>query len=268
MQLICILSLLGTAVYGLFSVKHPAQLWLLPVSFVVFIPLFSLVYLLVMGLISLTVRQKEPYDRPSPFYYRLLNHGFSFLGAWGRVRMHVTGLEKLPSDGCFLFVSNHLSRFDPMMESAVMTEAQLAFISKPSNFKIPIGRRLMWRSCYMPIDRESPRKAAKTIERAAELIRTGAASVGVYPEGHRGSSYTLQEFRRGCFKIALKAGCPIVVSTIRGTEKIHVNFPFHHTDVYFDILDVIEPNGRKTAEISEQVRSEMQRHLDEAAALE
>lgn len=115
----------------------------------------------------------------------------------------------------------------------------------------------------MAIDRENPRNAIKTINRAADLIASDTISVGVYPEGHRGTGANLQEFKAGCFKTAVKANCPILVTTIWGTEKIHSNFPLRKTDVYFDVLGVIYPGKEKTTALSEKVRTRMQENLNQ-----
>jgi 1-acyl-sn-glycerol-3-phosphate acyltransferase len=47
-------------------------------------------------------------------------------------------------------------------------------------------------------------------------VRNGR-SLAVFPEGSRTHDGALQEFLPGAFKLALKAGVPIVPVTIRGT---------------------------------------------------
>lgn len=262
MRKIATFSIVCAVVYSAFKIKTAAQVWMLPASFLGFCLLFALLYWLFLGLYSLHIHLGENYDKPSKTDYRLLNSAYRFLCDGARVRTHTTGLEKLPG-GRFLLVSNHLSRFDNMVQSVVMKDSELAFISKPSNFTIPIGRRYITRCCYLSIDRENFRNALETINRAAELIASDAVSFGVYPEGHRGTGTALQEFKPGCLKIATKAGCPIVVATIYGTQNIHRNFPWHGTDVYFDILDVIQPEGKRTVALSQEIRAEMQAHLNQ-----
>lgn len=115
----------------------------------------------------------------------------------------------------------------------------------------------------MAIDRENPRNAINTINRAANLIASDTMSVGVYPEGHRGSGDNIQEFKAGCLNTAIKANCPVLVTTIWGTDKIHSNFPFRRTDVYFDILGVVYPEKHKTTVLSEEIRAWMQNNLDQ-----
>ncbi len=73
--------------------------------------------------------------------------------------------------------------------------------------------------CFLPIDRENPRKAIPTINRAAKLLKEQEVSVGIYPEGTRGKDCRLLPFHNGVFKIAQKAEAPIAVLSITGTEK-------------------------------------------------
>lgn len=262
MPLVAALSVIAAGVFTALKITAAAQIWIFFVSFIVCLAGFSLLYWFALWITCFFIPVGKEYEKPLRFYQFQLNMAYWFVCSAARIKVHTTGLEKIPQDRKFLFVSNHLSRFDNMVQCIVLRKTPLAFISKPSNFKIPIGRHLMTRCCYIPIDRESPKNAAKAISRAADLISRGAASVGVFPEGHRGTGYELQEFRAGCFKAASKAGCPIVAATICGTEKTHKRFPFRRTHVYFDILEVIEPGKEKTTETSAKIRQIMQENLN------
>ena len=110
----------------------------------------------------------------------------------------------------------------------------------------------------MEIDRENPRNAIVTINRAAELLKKQEVSVGVYPEGTRSKSAQLLPFHNGVFKIAQKANADIAVVSLIGTENIHKNFPWHHTDIYVDVLEIIpadEIKGVKTDVIGGRVEA-------------
>ena len=262
MPLVVILSAAASVIFTAFKAAALSQLWILPVCFIVCVPAFSLLYWFVLWLTCFFIPVKKEYEKPSKSYLFLLNAAYWFVCSAARVKVRTTGLEKVPSDRRFLFVSNHLSRFDNMVQCVVMRKTPLAFISKPSNFKIPIGRHLMSRCCYISIDRGSPKSAARSIARAAELIKSDAVSVGVFPEGHRGTGYELREFKAGCLKAATKANCPIVVATICGTEKIHKNFPFRKTEVFFDILEIIEPCSEKTTELAQKIKEIIQENLN------
>lgn len=255
--LICIIC---AVVAGALSGFSP--FWLPLVCFALLVTVPPLTYWGILGLLSLPISLKKEYGEPSPFYLRCLNAAYLFTCFAGRVKLNVIGLEKIPGGEKFLFVSNHLSRFDPMIQSLALRKTPLAFISKPENFKIPIGRRFMNRSCYIPIDRSSPKNAAASIARASELLKNGKISIGVYPEGTRGKSYDLQEFKPGCLKAAAKSNAPIVVAVITGTEKIHKNSPWRSTPVTLEIITVIYPQKKKTAELSDEIKNIMQNALD------
>ncbi|MCR4714471.1 MAG: 1-acyl-sn-glycerol-3-phosphate acyltransferase [Treponemataceae bacterium] len=227
----------------------------------------SLLIWLLLILICWTIPLDKEYEKPSKGYYKVFNAGYSYLCRLAGARIHVSGLEKVPFDKPFLFVSNHRSKFDNMVESVALKKSVIAFITKPENFKIPIGRHYMKRSCYLPIDRDNPRVAMETIIKASDMLKNGVCSVGVFPEGTRGDGTSLLDLKPGCFKIALKAKCPVVVGTIRGTEMLHKHFPFRRTDIYFDIVKVLsekELENIKTVQIADDVRNLMETSLSKA----
>ena len=158
-----------------------------------------------------------------------------------RVRVHVSGKELLPRDTRFMLVSNHLSRFDPMVSMVALKRTPLAFVSKPENFKIPIAGPYVHKCKFLSIDRENPRAAITTLNTCVEYIKSGELSMGIYPEGTRSLTGELGEFHDGVFKIARDTKAPIVVMTLRGTENIAKNFPFRATRVEMKIVKVIQP---------------------------
>ena len=207
--------------------------------YVVFAPLaLLLMYLLFLGVCCLLVNPEKEYDMNSPFYRFLLDSATAVAMKLLRIRVHVSGMERIPKDTKVLFVSNHRSNFDPIVTWYALKKWKIAFVSKPSNFKIPFFGRIIRKCCFMPIDRENPRKAILTINRAAKLLRKQEVSIGIYPEGTRSQNGQLLPFHNGVFKIAQKAECPIVVLCVTGTEKIAKRTPFRRTDVYLDVLEV------------------------------
>ena len=182
---------------------------------------------------------KKKYTKPSNWARFLLNNGMEYIDWMARVRLKKIGLEKIPNEP-FLMVSNHKSKFDPMIVAAVFKKRHLAFITKESNMKIPLANRLMWRNCYMPVDRSDKLQSLEQFKKAAELIGTGVSSVGVYPEGSRQEEHVvLSEFHNGCFGIATKTGCPIVIMTMRNTVSIHKNYPWKSTKVIMKCVQVL-----------------------------
>ncbi len=225
-----------------------------------------LLYYFVVWLISLTVDTKAPPPAEDhPAYRRIVEDVIGMLCRFARVRIHFTGVEKLP-EGRYLIVSNHRSGYDPITTVWALRGRRVAFITKPENHKIPIAGPMIYKANYLPIDREDPRKAMETIRAAAALLKNDVVSVGVYPEGTRSRSGEMLPFHNGVFKIAQKANVPLAVASIRGTEKIKANFPWHITDVYLHICEVLPPEAIQgaTSAVSDRVREIIERDLAKA----
>lgn len=221
-------------------------------------------FLFVCGLF---VDTKKQYDRDSRFFRALLDGSTTVVLWLLGVRYVVIGAEKFPQSGNFLLISNHRSNYDPIVQWTVFKRYKLSFISKKENFRIPMYGRLIHRCCFMPIDRKSPRKAMETVNRAARLLTETENSVGVYPEGKRSKECRLLPFHAGVLKTAQKAGKPIVVSTIEGTENIFRNIKrFRKTVVTIKILETLDADrvkSTKTSELSEYCESLMRKELEE-----
>ena len=226
------------------------------------------IYLLLLVIAALTADPKKTYERPSGLCRWLLDFTVRLLMLFGRVRVEVTGLEKLPQDGRFLLVSNHRSNYDPIVQLACMQKCKLAFISKPENFKIPLVGRILRRCCFLPIDRENPRNAITTIRAAARLMETDTVSVGVYPEGTRSRTGELLPFHSGVLKAAQQAHVPVVVAAIQGAENVGHNFPLRRTTVRLDILETLPADyvaHCRSAVLGEEIRGTLERYLPKTA---
>lgn len=222
-----------------------------------------ILFFLTLIISSLFISKKKEYDKPSKFYTFMVLTAHKFVVWLGNIKVKVTGEEKLPN-GRFLMVCNHISNFDPIVTYAKLGKLGLAFISKEANFKIPFVGRLVKRICYLPINREDPRKAIATINKSANLIKSNAVSMLVYPEGTRSKTLELLPFHDAVFKIAQKAEVPVVVITIKNTEKIRSRFLFRRTLVELDILETLPVEfvkENKTVVIGERAKELMLNNL-------
>ena len=201
--------------------------------------------------------KKKTYTKPSKVANFFLRHCVGYINIHAGVRLRVVQNEPWPKER-FLLICNHLSRFDPMIVIHKYGKLGMAFITKPSNFKIPIGGHFMKAGCYMAIEREDKLKSLEVMKEANRLIEEDLASVGVYPEGKRMElSDHVGEFHEGVFAIAMKANAPIVVTSILGSENIAKNFPWKRTKVRFEIIKVIYPSeyqGKTTKAVSDYAR--------------
>lgn len=213
----------------------------------------------------LTVSYKKKYMKPSNFARVMLTSGIAYINNHANIKVKKIGLEKVPND-CFLLVGNHKSKFDPMLVAQALGKHNLAFVTKQSNMKIPLAGRFMWRNGYMPVDRSDKMQSLEQFKKAAELIGSGASSVGVYPEGSRqDESVVLGDFHNGAFNIAIRTKCPIVIITMKGTSNIHKRFP-RRTKVEMKCVQVLyweDYSTMNATELSNHVHDIMYEELSE-----
>ncbi len=133
------------------------------------------------------------------------------------VTVIVHGREHLGAGGPFIFTSNHVSLFDIL--ALVVTLPHHYFVAKAELFEIPIfgpGIRVVG---AIPIQRDNQKAALGAYDIAVGRVREGA-SVVVFPEGTRGTSYPIRPFKKGPFVFALNAGVPIVPCIVSGTIEV------------------------------------------------
>lgn len=215
--------------------------------------------------------KKEMHTKQSKFARFWFEQGHDFLMLAGRVKIKINNREKMPTTQRFLLIGNHRSNFDSMVMTAKLKKYDLAFITKKSNYKIPLFGRLLYGNCFYPVDREDQLQSLETFRKASELIASGECSVGVFPEGTRQRNLVLSDFHEGVFNIALRAKCPLVIVTEKGTEMVVHNFPFKRTKVEVDVLGTIpyeELEGKTAKAISDQVHQIMQEHLEKIDILQ
>lgn len=231
-------------------------------------------FFLVIFLISLTVNKQKPQVKTNHFFRWLLNQTNVLILILGRVKIKSSGLEKLEGLPPFLLVANHRSNFDPFIALKCCPKAKLAYIAKPEIFDIPITGAVVHKCFFLSLDREDVRKGAETIKQAAELLKEGIVSIGIYPEGTRSKTGELLPFRNGSFKVAKLANAPIVIARTTGTEKIAHRFARKRTVVTFEILDVLDATqvaSMSTWDIGEYTRNKildgvLQKPLEERRA--
>ncbi len=236
-------------------------LWVLPVTLVGTFLTLAALFAVLMLVMSAAVKMDKPQERDDPFYrlvaYLLIEALIPIMG----VRLHTQGLEKTPKEGRFLLVCNHLNDTDPVVLLHCFRKSRLAFISKRENDKKPIVGPFQRRLLCQPINRENDREALKTILRCIQIIKDDKASIAVFPEGYVSLDRLLHPLRSGVFKIAQKAGVPIVVCTLRNTHHIFENAKkLRPTHVHLHLLEVIpaeELKGITAVEVAQRVHSIM-----------
>lgn len=228
---------------------------------------FILLFFIFAFILSLNVSLKKEYKQPNKFKRVLLYLAVDYAVRFIRINAKVINKHLMPKESCFI-VQNHLNATDPVITiEAIHKQGHIVMISKKENFKIPLLGKYMHRACFQALDRENPRQAIKTINESARLIYEENINVCVYPEGTRNKSNdTLLEFKDGCFKVALKAKCPIVVTTLRNSKNIFKWWPFKKAGTILTIVKVIpyeEYKDMNTKQISDIVRDIMFKDLEQ-----
>ena len=132
-----------------------------------------------------------------------------------RIRLVITGLDLVPTEGPVIYMGNHQGNFD-IHALSVAIPRLFSWVAKEELFRVPVFGAAMRRAGYIPLDRSDGRKALKSMRQAADRIAAGA-SVVIFPEGTRSLDGQLLPFKRGAFLLAVKAGVPIVPFTINGS---------------------------------------------------
>lgn len=153
-------------------------------------------------------------------------HQIALARIWARcilfvsgVRVRAEGLEKIDLSKPYVIAANHASYMDtPVILSFI--KLQFRFLAKEELFKIPFLGSHLKAAGHVPVPREDPRAAIKTMSQAAENIREKAISMLIFPEGGRTRDGQLQPFKEGVAYIAIKAGVPIVPVGITGTRAV------------------------------------------------
>jgi 1-acyl-sn-glycerol-3-phosphate acyltransferase len=137
-----------------------------------------------------------------------------------RARVVIEGLENVDLDHPQIFVANHCGLHD-ILSLAANLPIQFRWMAKKSLFSVPFMGWHMRRAGYIPIDRDDPRAAAKSIIAAAELIRGGVNAIA-FPEGKRSRTGKLGSFQSGAFALALRTEVPLVPIVLEGSHRVIV----------------------------------------------
>lgn len=178
------------------------------------------------------------------------------------------GKENLPK-GQVLFVSNHVSDFDPMAALRVV-DRPIAFLSKKEVKSRPI---FGWIVTYLGstfIDRNDLRSEVKAFrEIQKQLSEEKNLSYFVFPEGTRsqGPEFALAPYHAGTFKIASHNQMPICPVARYFPERIfNQHYHYRRYPVQIRYLKPIYPeeyNERTNQEIASRVHDETYAALEE-----
>lgn len=226
----------------------------------IIIPLIYL-YTLVMATLSLLL---SFFDREGKLQHWCARTWCRMIAVTAGARITVRGLENLPRNQAAVFIANHSSYLDiPAIWGYL--PVQFRIMAKRSLFYVPFMGWFLWRAGHIPVDRDGSRAALANINRAVEKLKAGCSLV-VFAEGHRSPDGVLREFKTGGFKLAQKAGVPIVPITIIGAHRVlkKDSLVFHAGKVEVIIHPPLSTTGytsRTLPELMNKTRAIIASHL-------
>lgn len=155
-------------------------------------------------------------DRPGGLYDWATRTWTRVLVRAGGVRIVLHDAQRL-AEGARVYASNHVSWYDVFVLASVIPHYK--FVAKAELFRIPIFGPSARAVGTIPIERENRKAAFTAYAEAARRIRAGA-SVIVFPEGTRGSDYSLRPFKKGPFVLAIASQVPVVPVVVHGTIAV------------------------------------------------
>jgi len=165
-----------------------------------------------------------------------------------------------------VIVCNHISYLDSILMISLFRRQKT--IVKSRFFKIPIFRRIIDLSGFIPADAEESMFGLilARIEEMKDYLASGG-NLFIFPEGTRSRNGRLGRFNQGAFKIARRCGAPIKVLQVRNTDRLFRpgRFLFNtgfSGDVTIRLLGTIDPAGKggqlTVSELMRQARSLME----------
>ena len=235
---------------------------LLTILWLVFVVL-TLIVITPMGLLTRLFQNKDPYSKPPRTALWVAESLIPFAAKLAGCRCTVYGEENIP-EGAALFTGNHQGDFDVALILGGLGGYCIP-IAKIEASKLPLVNIWMKALHLIFIDRSDIRQSVECANMAAQHLQHGN-SVVVFPEGTRSKSRTMNPFKPGAFKAALKAGVPVVPFVIDGTYKcFEAQRYLKKADVTLHILPPVYPEKEglaKTRDLAQHVQAMIQEQLD------
>lgn len=129
--------------------------------------------------------------------------------------LKVIGRENIPVTGPVIVAANHVSYYDPAIVGITLGR-EVCFMAKAELFKIPVLTQAITALGAFPVARD--RTDRKAIKHALSLLSEGKM-VGIFPEGRRSHSGTIDDAEIGIGFLARKSGAPVVPCALLGTYQ-------------------------------------------------
>ena len=159
------------------------------------------------------------------------------------IRLDVIGLDKLDPEQSYVFAPDHRSHADITALMAALPAVR--FAAKRELFDEPVLGMAMRAVGMIPIDRDDPEVAKRTLDEVAAKFGK-AVSVVIFPEGTRAPAGQMLPLKGGAFVFAIQQQVPIVPVAVHNTAQVmpaHGYLTILGGRVVVEILDPIPTTG-------------------------
>lgn len=138
---------------------------------------------------------------------------------WLLFGYRVRGAERVPREGAFILVANHLHNIDPIVV-AVSCPRSVHFMAKRELFEVPVVGRVIRGVGAFPVDRG---KMDRSALRRAENVLAQGFGLGMFPEGTRSRTGALGTAMPGAGMLAIRSVVPIIPVAVTGSDTLPLN---------------------------------------------
>ena len=220
----------------------------------------NLVVATTIGATTVLVAQmlKRPVTVGSIYERTMRNWAASIIKAAG-VKIVVHGEENLPPGGA-VCICNHVSWFDVFAVASALPRA--TFVAKLELRSIVLFGAAAEAAGIVFIDRDNRKSAFESYKLAAQAVQDGKRIV-VFPEGTRGQNYSLRQFKKGPFVLAITAEAPLVPTVVYGAIEVmgKGSFRVRPGTVHIHYLEPVQTKGH-TYEERTQLMAETHSRMD------
>lgn len=166
-----------------------------------------------------------------------------------------------------MYVANHCSWDDIPFLGVTIGWRNYKIVAKKELEKVPILGKAIRVAGNIEVDRTNRRSQLATLKKGIQYMKDGV-SLCTFAEGTRSRTGRLMKFKEGAFKMAHKAGVPVIPMAIVGAQNSHPPhwmFPFRPTGKHSSVVvgEPVESEGITEAELSGKVRETLIKNLPE-----
>lgn len=223
-----------------------------------FLRCIQLLWLIPCSWVAAFVARKKALDVRYARIHRWSNH---LLRAF-HVQLKVIQQGNLPKNVPLLFVGNHQSEFDMLVQMAALSHP-FSYISKMENKRMPFVGSWCKTLDVLFFDRNDRTSGIHMLREASRRLKSGKSML-IYPEGTRSKGGPMHPMHAGSLQPAFMSKAYVVpVILINSYDYYHV---FRHKGTF--VIHILEPipyekyKGLKAEGLAQHLQEQMQAILD------